>query len=83
MKTTEAHQIANPKILPKLKDLEEGVHTEWNMSFLIGIVKAQEKEIEVLDSLDVSEMRPHLHSILATRLEALKISCEDLRRVLK
>ena len=93
MNTQEAHQIANPTILEILEDLKhikESQADTWAVEYvnpiLKGILIAQEKEIEFLTSeffiyLGIDNKYQTIK--VRKRLEALKLSCQDLRRVLK
>lgn len=82
MKSKEAHQIANRQI-SCLLDLEKTkvLRTEARM-ILKGILIAQEKEIEFLET-EIKNEGEECALIINNRLEALKLSCQDLRKVLK
>jgi len=98
MKTEKAHQIANPEIIIRVKELKKlkknGVSdTSFSViekkEFIRGILIAQEKEIEFLEQMveywedEDSDLWQPVLGHMKKRLEALKISCQDLRRVLK
>jgi len=98
MNPQDAHQIANPEIIIRVKELKKlkknGVsNTSFSFiklnSFLKGILIAQEKEIEFLEQMveywedEDSDLWQPVLGHMNKRLEALKISCQDLRRVLK
>lgn len=98
MNTQDAHQIANEKLSNWVKEFEKlkknGVSdTSFSLmklnSFLRGILSSQEKEIEFIGQMidfwevDDSDLWLPVLEHMKKRLEALKISCQDLRRVLK
>lgn len=89
MNPQEAHQIANPEILEILEDLEEWEADNWAIEyihpFLKGILIAQEKELNFLNEISKwhEEFSVAYIKMVDKRREALKISCKDLRRVLK
>ena len=95
MNPQDAHQIANPEIIIRVKELKKlkknGVSdTSFSViekkEFIKGILIAQEKEVEFLTSeffiyLGIDNKYQTIK--VRKRLEALKLSCQDLRRVLK
>lgn len=81
MKTEEAHQIANENIPKILEYLKYQIDIKGNKCVLQGILIAQEKELEFLE--DFKRNNLEFDKELNDRLEALKISNEDLRKVLK
>ena len=95
MNPQEAHTIANPEIIIRVKELKKlkknGVSdTSFSViekkEFIRGILIAQEKEVEFLTSeffiyLGIDNKYQTIK--VRKRLEALKISCEDLRKVLE
>ena len=95
MNTQEAHTIANTEIIIRIKELKKlkknGVSdTSFSViekkEFIKGILIAQEKEVEFLTSeffIYLAIDNKYQTIKVRKRLEALKISCEDLRRVLK
>lgn len=89
MKTEKAHQIANPEILKVLKVMVKGKEFSFKkgVSFCVlkGILIAQEKELNFLNEISRwhEEFSVAYIKMVDERREALKISNEDLRRVLK
>lgn len=88
MKTEDAHQIANPYILillEKFNNKEYAFTTKYEYHTLGGILIAQEKELSFLDEISKwhEEFSVAYIKMVDNRREALKISCQDLRKVLK
>lgn len=96
MNPQQAHQLANPKILKLLNELNHvkiciicGDFIGLVKSELKGILIAQEKEVEFLGKEIKFNSRKECFycsdrfNKIIKRLEALKISNEDLRKVLK
>lgn len=89
MNPREAHQIANPEILRTIKICPEK-DNKGNICFyckrkLQGILIAQEKELNFLNEISRwhEEFSIAYIKMVDERREALKISNEDLRKVLK
>lgn len=86
MNVEKYHQIANPEILDFLKIQKSFILRREAKLVLKGILIAQEKEYKFLEDLcwilqDV--LAKETAKLINKRLEALKISNEDLWKVLK
>ena len=89
MNVEKYHQIANPEILKVLKVMVKGKEFNFKkgVSFCVlrGILIAQEMELSFLNEISKwhEEFSIAYIKMVDERREALKISNEDLRKVLK
>lgn len=85
MNVEKYHQIANPEILYFLNLKKNWIVNTESKLVLKGILIAQEMELSFLNKISKwhEEFSVAYIKMVDERREALKISCEDLRRVLK